>query len=147
MFTFFPAVYRSGTLTELPRPVVTFRISDSWDYQKLKVPLQDGEHVQGHSRDGTNIIIEGQIGMHSGQPRLSESDMLTSLDETRNVLDVNAETGLFRFVLFRDQSSGTYRYFEDCSTTRFEFDLSNHSLYAYSISIYAANPRLHENLL
>ncbi|TWT35052.1 hypothetical protein KOR42_52680 [Thalassoglobus neptunius] len=147
MFTFYPAVHRSGTLTELPRPVVNFRVLDSWDYQKLKVPLQDGEHVQGHSRDGTMINIEGQIGMHSGQPRLSESDMLASLDETRNVLDVNAESGSFRFILFRNQSNGTYRYFEECCATRFEFDLSNHSLYTYSVSIYAANPLLHESLL
>lgn len=49
-FTFKPAVYQNSTLYELPRPVLSIRVVDTWDFERLKVPLADGDFLAGHSQ-------------------------------------------------------------------------------------------------
>ena len=147
MLAFQPAISRPGSLVEFPRPILSLRVLDAWDFKKFKVPLSDGDQVKGHSRDGATIQIEGQIGSHSGSLKLTEVEMLSTLETIRQQLDVNATVGELSLVLFADQPNNQFRYFQNCTTSRFEFDLSNHHLYAYSATLHAADPVLHSGPL
>ena len=142
MLKFHPAIARGLTIVEFPHPVLVFRIRDAWDYEKMKVPLRDGDQIVGHSRQGVDIAIEGQIGQHSGALKLSEPDMLATLDTLRDALDVNPISGTYSLVLFDDDASADHRYFKTCTTTKFEFDLSNQHLYSFAALIHAADPTL-----
>lgn len=147
MLIFHPAIARNSSLLELPHPILVFRIRDAWDFEKMKVPLRDGDQLAGHSREGTEIAIEGQIGQHSGNLKLTEPDMLATLEVMREALTVNETVGSFSLVLFEDATNNDHRYFKSCTTTRFEFDLSNQHLYSFNVMIHAADPHLYSGAL
>ncbi|QDT33629.1 hypothetical protein [Thalassoglobus polymorphus] len=147
MLMFHPAIVRGGTKVDLPRPILVFRVRDAWDFEKMKVPLRDGDQLTGHSRQGADIAIEGQIGQHSGSLKVTEPEMLAVLETLRDTLSVNATAGTFSLVVFADESSTDHRYFKACTTTKFEFDLSNQHLYSFSAMIHAADPHLYSGLL
>ena len=142
-FVFKPAVYKSSVLYELPRPVPVLRVRDGWDASRFKVPLADGDALVGHSRQGVDITLEGQIGSQSGALKLSEGDMLEGLEALRSALDVSSASEKFEFFLYHDAASGTYRKFKSCSAVQFEMDLSNQSLFTYSLVVHAENPVLY----
>lgn len=147
MLKFSPGIARQGIYTEFPHPILVCRFRDGWDFEKMKVPLKDGVDLTGHSRDGTHILIEGQIGSESGELRLTEPEMLTTLNSLRNRLNVSTSSKPFELVLFHDESTSDARYFKDCTTTRFECDLSNQHLYSFAATIQAADPYLYSGLL
>ena len=147
MFEFQPAISRPASFIEFPRPVTSFRVLDSWDFQQMKVPLQPGDQVEGHSKNGVSISLEGQIGSHSGTLKLSEEEMLSTLDTIRTVLDVNQVSGKFVLVLFEDLQSDQFRYFQKCTTSRFEFDFSSKHIYSYAATIHASDPTLYSGSL
>lgn len=147
MIIFSPALARAAALLDFPRPVLTCRLLDAWDFEQMKVPLQNGDLLQGHSRQGVDIQLEGQIGSHSGALKLSEPEMLASLQTLRNWLSVDQSQGEYALVLFRDAAGTDHRFFKRCSTVRFECDLSNQHLYSYSATIHAADPQLYEGAL
>ncbi|HWL09532.1 MAG TPA: hypothetical protein VNQ76_14075 [Planctomicrobium sp.] len=138
---FSPAILRGLNVIEFPRPVISCRLHDSWDYLKLKVPRQDGDQVAGTSRDGVDISLEGEFGSVSGSLKLSEEAMLNAMEELRTALHVENEEG-YSLALFKS-SSGDRRYFQNCLTTRFEVDFSNPSLFSYTVVIHASNPVLY----
>lgn len=138
---FSPAIIRGLSVIEFPRPILSCRIHDTWDYLKLKVPRQDGNQIAGPSRDGVNITIEGEIGSLSGTLKLSEADMLDAAEILREALHVDNDSG-YELGLFKD-ASGNRRVFHDCFTNRLEIDFSNPSLFSYSVTIHASNPKLH----
>ena len=76
MLEFLPTIIRDDQLLELPRPVSICRMHDSWDYLKLKVPRQEGDQISGTSRDGVDIVLEGQVGTQGGELKLSEQRIL-----------------------------------------------------------------------
>lgn len=136
--TFRPTIARDSQLFELPRPITVLRVLDRWDFDRAKVPRVDGDTTFGHSRDATEIIIEGQIGSHAGQLRLTETEMFQTLEDLRAALHGNEPDETFEFYLFDDINH--HRSFRRCSTLRFEFDLSEKQLYTYGIVIRAADP-------
>jgi hypothetical protein len=144
MIQFIPTIFHGETAIEFPRPVTVCRIHDSWDFLKLKVPRLDGEQIAGPSRDGVNIVIEGQIGSLSGELKLSEEEMLSAVEALRTALHTESDQG-FALALYRDDLEN-YRYFKQCVTSRFDVDLSNQRIYSYAVSIHAADPRLHDGL-
>ena len=146
MLTFAPTIFHTTSNFELPRPVSSLRISDAWDFEKVKVPLRDGDTVSGHSRNGTDIRIEGQIGTHGGQLQADELAMFDTLTALRTALHVGNGSETFILSLFND-GLGQHRYFDECSTTRVDFDLSNKHVFTFSIQIHAANPQLQQGLL
>ena len=139
-FTFKPAVLKNAELYELPRPVVSVRIQDGWDYERFKVPLLDGDFAVGHSRQGIDIAIEGRIGTQAGGLRTSEAAMFAEIEKLRSMLNVGSSAEKYSFFLYHDAGSGTYRRFGSCSTVRFESDLSDAHLFAYSAVIHADDP-------
>jgi hypothetical protein len=144
-FVFRPAVLRGGVLFELPRPVLSLRAQDAWDFEQFKVPLLPGDFTAGHSRSGVDLSVEGQIGSHAGALRTSEEQMLATLESLRGALDVAGTDEKYTFFLYHDVTSGTYRSFKRCSTVRLDYDLSNVHLFSWSAVIHADDPVLYSS--
>jgi hypothetical protein len=142
MIHFAPAILRDDSLVEFPRPLTVCRIHDSWDFMKMKVPLQDGEQIAGPSRDGVDVILEGQLGSHAGELTLTETTMLETLLTLREALHVTGEK-TFELILFQDEFGSAARSLRRCLANRFDIDFSNPHVYAYSVSIHAADPVLY----
>ena len=147
MWIFQPAIWKSGLLTQLPRPVTAIRLADSWDFDKYKTPLADGDMVTGQSRNGVDVQLEGQIGHVAGSLRLDENAMLLAMLNLRSRLDVENSAGRFGLVLYHNTTTGQSRYFEKCTTVRFESDLSDPRLYTYSLLVHASSPDLVTGIL
>jgi len=142
MWTFRPAVWKAGVLTELPRPVTSLRLQDSWDYEKFKTPIADGDHLAGHSKNGVDLQIEGQFGTVAGDAALDEAAMFQAISDLRAALNVSGDEEPYSFVLYHDASAGLYRLLRDCTTVRLESDLSDQTLFTYSLVIHASDPVL-----
>ena len=143
---FRPSIRRNGTLYELPRPIVSVRINDTWDIERYKIPLLQGDTFVGHSRSGVDIALEGQIGSQAGQITLDEPTMFAALEQLRTALNVADETDRFELVLYQDDDSD-FRSFRECSSLRFEYDLSNARLFTYSVVIHASDPSIHAGVV
>ena len=139
-FTFKPAIYRDAMLYELPRPVVSVRVREAWDFDQFKVPLAEGDFVVGHSRNGVEISLEGQIGTQAGALKATEQAMFAELEQLRAKLNVGSPQETYLFFLYHDAASGTYRHFKRCTTVRFDYDLSDPHLFSYSVGIHAEDP-------
>lgn len=142
-FIFQPGVYRNSTFYVLPRPVSTLRMTEGWDYQQFKVPLKNGDTHVGHSRDGINILIEGQFGSQNGSLKLTEQEMFSDLETLRTSLDVTSDTDKFEFFTYHDAASVTYRKYKECSAIRLEYDLSSPHLFTYSVTLHADDPTIY----
>lgn len=140
-----PGIVRDGSLTELPRPIVSCRLHDAWDFQKLKVPRQDGDIIAGTSQDGVEIRIEGQIGSVSGELKLSEEQMFEAVEELRAALQPVPDEAGYELVLFRS-SEGEARSLRHCTTIRLDVDFSSRHLFAYTLAIHAADPVIYSEL-
>jgi hypothetical protein len=139
-FVFKPAIWKNSTLYELPRPVLGLRIQDAWDFDELKVPLADGDVIAGRSQQGVDISVEGQVGTQGGTLKASESSMFQELESLRSALSADDPEDTYDFFIYHDASTATYRHFKSCTTSRFEYDLSNKHLFSYSILIHAEDP-------
>lgn len=135
-----PRVYRNETLYEFPRPVPSVRVQDAWDFQALKVPLAAGDMLVGHSRQGVNLVIEGQY-----QPAAdtTEADRFTALDTLRAAVHVGAADEKYELFLHYDEDAEEYRKFKNCSTVRFECELADSHRFAYRVVIHAEDPELY----
>ena len=142
-FHFRPAIARGAELFDLPRPVPTLRVQESWHSEKFKVPLRDGDTLLGHSRNGVDITVQGQVGSQAGDLTLSEEAMLAALEALRAALHVSPTQDRYHFYVYYDSDTNTYRHFRNCSTTRFEWDLSDSHLFTYSATIHAEDPVLY----
>ncbi|ADG69373.1 hypothetical protein Plim_3560 [Planctopirus limnophila DSM 3776] len=140
---FHPAIARSTAWFSLPRPIVSLRVQDVWDSERFKSPLIDGQRTVGHSQGGSTIVIQGQVAAQAGEVRFTEAEMLATLLSLREALHVGESQPKFDFVLFFDPVTHERQYFQECSTTRLEWDLSEASLYTYSLTIQADDPQIH----
>jgi len=136
---FRPTILKQGIYHELPGPITKLQIQERWDFSRYKVLLEDGDGVAGISRNGVEISIAGQIAMQNSQSLFSEEEMFGELEQLRALLDTSLDIK-FSFFLYRDDATSTYRYFQDCSVSRFQYNLSKANLYSYSIQIHADNP-------
>ena len=139
-FQFKPTIDNGTILHELPRPILRFHVQDGWDFEQFKVPLKDGDTLVGHSQQGIDISIEGQIGTQSGTLKLTEAEMFDALESLRSVVDVADSNSKYDLFLYYDVASSTYRKYKSCSTVRFEYDLSEKNLFTYSLTIHAEDP-------
>ena len=142
-FRFKPAVWRGGVLFEFPRPIPALKVQESWDVERFKVPLQDGDRWVGHSRNGIEISLQGQFGSQAGVLKLTEETMFATLEALRAALHVGPDDDHFQFFLYHDPATATYRSFQRCSTVRLEYDLSNEKLFTYSAVLHAEDPQLY----
>ncbi len=142
MFSFRPSLVRPDTVFELPQPVTSVRVQDAFDFAKLKAPQMTGDMLVGHSSSGVDIAIEGQIGSHAGNLRLSEEQMFLTLESLRQAVHSTSPEDRYRLFLYFDPATATYRSFRDCATVRFEYDLSRKQLFTYTLVIHASRPAI-----
>ena len=135
-----PSIYNNSVLYELPLPVLTLRIRDAWDFERLKVPLADGNFLAGHSRQGAEISISGQIGLQAGVVKSTQAEMFAEIENLHTALEVPSSTEKYSFFLFHDVQAAFYRKYKTCTTVRFDYDLSNKNLFMYSLVIHAEDP-------
>lgn len=135
-----PVIYANATLYRFPRPIRVFRFRDAWDFERFKVPLQDCETTTGLSRRGVEIVIEGQIATQNGASKQTEAEMFAEIETMRSHLNANETNGKFELFLFHDSGTPYYRKFKDCSTSRFELNLSNRNLFSYAAEIHSDDP-------
>lgn len=143
MFNFHPSLWTAGELFELPRPVTSVRVQDSWDFARFKVPLGNGDTVTGHSRNGVDIAIEGRLGSHAGQVTLDEAGMFAVLEQLRSKLHLAPQGPGYEIFLYHDAATSTYRSFRRCHTVRFDYDLSDPHLFSYSVLVHATDSTLY----
>ncbi len=138
-----PKIYAGTTLYEFPRPVQALRMRDTWDFDRSKVPLKDGETLAGQSRKGVAIFLNGQIASQAGTSKQTEAAMFAEIESMRSHLNDNATNGKFELFLFHDSATPYYRKFKNCSTLRFDVDLSNRNLFTYTMEIHSDDPTLY----
>ncbi len=139
-FVFKPAIYKNAALYELPRPVTSLRLRDGWDFERFKVPLASGESLVGHSRQGVAITLAGAIAFQAGTLKTSEEQMFEELEDLRDAFSVTSSDEKYEFFLYHDATSGVYRKLQNCTTVKFEFDLSDENQLVYSAEIFADDP-------
>jgi hypothetical protein len=142
MFSFRPSIVRPTSVFELPQPVTSVRVQDSFDFAKLKAPQVTGDLLVGHSSSGVDIAIEGQIGSHAGDLRLTEEQMFLTLETLRQAIHSTSPEDRYRLFLYFDPATATYRSFRDCATVRFEYDLSRKQLFTYTLVVHASRPTI-----
>lgn len=144
-FVWKPSVYKSSTLTLLPRPVDKLDMSCRWLMDEQKVPLLDGVETYGHSEDGLVFSIQGVIAIDSGTPTITEESMWGVLANLKTVLDVSNGTGKYEFFIYHDTGSATYRKFKECVTLQFDVSIGDQDRteWPYSIVIRAEDPVIH----
>jgi hypothetical protein len=124
-FVFKPAIYKGGSLTTFPHPVMDLTISSSWKFDEHTVPLKSGVLSYGHSRVGDQIVISGQMGTQDGTPKISEEDMFGVLSNLRTVLNVASRSDLFEFFIYHDTGTSTYRKFKSCWCVSFDWSMGD----------------------
>ncbi len=142
MFSFRPSIVRPNSAFELPQPVTSVRVQDSFDFAKFKAPRVEGDLLVGHTSGGVDISIEGQIGSHAGNLRLTEEQMFLTLESLRQAVHSSAPDDRYRLFLYFDPATATYRSFRECVTVRFDYDLSRKQLFTYSLVVHASHPTI-----
>ena len=135
-----PAIYQNAALHKFPLPIRKLRIRDAWDFQQFKVPLKDGDQLTGHSQQGVEILIEGQVALQDGAAKLTEGEMFAEIESLRTVLDAGSSSGKYELFLFHDTVTPYYRKFKSCATRQLEINLANRDLFSYSVLIHAEDP-------
>jgi len=142
---FSPRVYNGSTLTEFPRPVLSFSITDSWDFRESKVPLADREDFDGQSRNGKRVSVSGQIAISGGIKQLTEIEMIDTWNTFVGQLDTSNSDNYELFV-YHDAVAATYRKYKNASTIDASIDLGDdsHVTFTYSVSIKIEDPVLYQ---
>ncbi|MCG6154902.1 hypothetical protein [Rubinisphaera margarita] len=138
---FRPAILKAGTFHALPQPITKVQIQESWDFERYKVLLEDGDGTVGRSRNGVDITLHGEVARVGDQLLLSEVEMLAALEDLRAVFHADGDAS-FSVYLYRDEGDESSRYFQECSVTRFVYDLTRPELYVYSLVLHADDPVL-----
>lgn len=146
-FVWKPAIYKGSTLTWLPRPVDTVRLTTEWDNRESKVPLKDGISTTGHSLNGRVITIGGKTGKNESGFLCTDEDRMDELEAVLTLLDISADSEKFELFLYHDAGSGVYRKFKQCSPKSYGYaqgerqDERVHS--PYELVIVAEDPVLY----
>ena len=140
MWTFAPAVVLPQETIELPRPVTTLKLLDSWDAARFRIPGRAGEVTRGSAPGGVTIAIRGRIGSQAGTLAADESAMLDVLHRIREALHDLGPDDSFGLAIYRDGES--LRGFTDCTPLKVEADLSDAALFGYSLVVRAGSVQL-----
>lgn len=135
-----PAILRGDTLYWLPRPVTQILLHDSWDQEKFKTLLVEGDTIVGSTRNGVDMTITGVIGSLPGEPTLTPDEMFAQLAELRSNLHVGPDDDKYRLFLIHDAELETYRFLQSCTTAKLEVEVSNLTAFRYQAVIHAEDP-------
>jgi hypothetical protein len=145
-WTWEPAIYKGGTLFELPKPVKSLVVKHGWHFETTKVPLADGQFTDGHSKQGVSIFVQGELGSEVGVGNLTTAQLqFERLEAWTTRLDVvSAGTDKYEFVIWNDKSS-VYRKYKDVSCVDLTFDIGDdkHVIHPYTINLFAEDPTIY----
>jgi len=144
-FIWKPAIYKGSTLTTLPRPVNSLEITSDWDWRESKVPMLDGIETDGHSANGTEIIVQGQLGNDgSGTLLTSELLMMNYLKDLSDELDVSGASDKYEFFSYHDSGSNTYRKWSPCVTRSFKYNIGddNRVPFTYTLVVFCESHQI-----
>ena len=155
MWQFAPTlIFPNLQIVPLPRPILQLRVQDGFEATPMTVPFRDGSVRRGRSRGGVDIAIRGQLARSGDDLAFSEPEMFDAIESVRLALlrDDPEETyglALYRFVLPEQDllDSDRLRGFAECTTVKFEYDLSDRAIYGYSLIVHASDPVVHDPLL
>lgn len=137
-----PLIERDGTLYELPRPAWVVSLRDTWDGERFKTLLLDGDTVVGTTRNGVEITLRGELGAPPDGSAWTPAQIFAALAELRTQLHVGPDGVKYRLWLDRDPGTGAGWYFSSCSTLRLETDVSNAAAVSYRVVVHAENPEM-----
>ena len=140
---FQPVIERDGELYDLPRPVFDISLKDTWDSERFKTLLFDGDTVVGSTRNGVDFSVTGEIGSPPDASPLTSGELFAALLELQTKLHVGPDDAKYRFYFIRDAETSMYRYVQSCTTVRMETDLSNVAAFRYRIEIHAEDPTIY----
>jgi hypothetical protein len=69
--------------------------------------------------------------------------MFAEVAALRSALAAESPESVYELFVYHDAASATYRSFRQCTTVRFECDLSAPQLFVYSAVIHASDPAIH----
>ena len=140
------AIERDGEIYELPQPVTSLTCDDSWDSERFKTLLVDGDTTVGSTRNGIDIAVTGEIGQQAGDVILTDAELFAALSELRDQLHVSPDGPKFRFYLHRDIESESFRFVEGCTAMKLETDMSQRQTMTYRLVIHADDPTIYAEL-
>jgi hypothetical protein len=135
-----PALWRDGELYEFPRPIPKVRIRETWDAERFKVPLVDGDTLAGGSRNGVEIALSGQIVAETSDPLT----LLSTLQALREALHITGDDDKAWLFVYHDADAEQYRHFRGCSTVRFHYELRDGLHITYEAVLHADDPTLYD---
>lgn len=136
-----PALWRNDELYEFPRPIPQVRIRETWDAERFKVPLVDGDTLAGGSRNGVEIALTGQIVVENDSDPLA---LLATLMELRDALHVSGDDEKAWLFLIHDAGAEVYRHLRGCSTVRFHYELTDGLHITYEAVLHADDPTIYD---
>ena len=136
-----PAVYKSSTLTELPKPISSLLIKSSWDARESKVPLKNGATSDGQSKNNKVITLEASCALISDTNFVTEIAMYDKLAALEDVLDTT-DLVRFEFFVYHNTDIPVYRKFKNCWCKTYDWSVGDdvHFLFKYSLEIFAEDP-------
>lgn len=142
---FRPKIGRGEDIHELPRPVSLVALQETWDAERFKTLLVDGDTSVGSTRNGVEITVSGVIGSTEAAP-LTTAELFAALAKLRDQVHVGPDDAKYRFYLLHDADASLYRYFQACTTVRLETDLAQLTAIKYRLVIHADDPAIYDSL-
>ena len=138
------AIIKGGVLSELPRPISSFRILERWDSKTLKVPLLTGDIQTGVSRNGIDLVIDGEYGIKNDIVFVGEQQMHAEYQAIRNLVDTNADDADLEVLVSHLETLTSGYLFKRCRVAKFETDFSNPHIYEYQLVLHAGDPVMYD---
>jgi len=138
-----PAIYKSGQLTELPRPVTRCEFQDEWDHRASKVPLKDGIETTGISYNGIRVTVAGQCGLDAGTKTITEETMFAKLQDMRAKVNIDSDSQKYEFFVYH-KVGGPYRKLKRCIPQGFgmSFGDDDFVIFTYTLEVLPQDPSI-----
>lgn len=142
---FQPKIGRGEDIYALPRPVSLVGLKETWDAERFKTLLVDGDTSVGSTRNGVDLTVTGVIGSTEATP-MTPAELFAALAQLRDQVHVGPDDAKFRFFLLHDADASLYQFFQACSTVRLETDFTHTTTIRYRLVIHADDPMIYDDL-
>jgi len=139
-FEYKPAIYKNAQLYELPKPILSLKLQDSWNQEQFRVPLATGDVLVGHAQNGLTISVKGELHHTTGTPKAAELALFDDLETLRAALSTSSPDERYELLLYHDDNAELYRRLVSCATLHFQFDFADQHRMVYGIEIHAEDP-------
>jgi hypothetical protein len=142
-------IYKSGTFYPFPAPLETFTIEDSYDIDRKKAILVEGEQLAGQSRNAVRVQVSGksQISASTDLAVCTERTQLELYTAFRSNMHVTGTDKFELFMIYSDTAPAYYRKFKNCcpDSARVTFGDDSRLEYPYSLSFMCEDPVIYSS--